>query len=139
LRGFAPRGQFWTDAHAGNASVGRRTRALALQARAARCYLVKPMADVKPPFKLTDAQRQVGDVIAAFALKVARPLYWHNGALNPERAMQGGTAFVLEMDGGFIGVTACHVIRLYEEALKKNPKLVCQRRPNLNFKSEGRF
>jgi hypothetical protein len=60
-------------------------------------------------------------------LKVARPFYWHIG----ERSggtLRGATAFVLQFDRGFVGITADHVIDEYLKTrdAMENQKLVCQ-------------
>lgn len=78
------------------------------------------------PIRFTERQRNIGDAIAAFVLYVARPFYWHNGALNADRNMRGASAFILQFGDRFIAVTANHVLQAYFDAKAENPNVVCQ-------------
>ena len=77
-------------------------------------------------FKLTESQRIVGDTVADFMLYFARPFYWHAGAQRQDNQIEGGTAFIVQFGGRYIGITADHVIEAYLGALRQNPGLVCQ-------------
>lgn len=78
------------------------------------------------PVQFTKRQRNVSDTIATFMLYVARPFYWHNGASAQNRNLRGASAFILQFDDRFIGVTANHVLQEYLDAKASNPGLICQ-------------
>jgi len=79
----------------------------------------------KPP-PLSPVAQEIGTVAANFALGFARPFYWHRGALNENRNMRGGTAFVLKFGERYIGVTANHVMEEYLAAKREDSNLICQ-------------
>jgi hypothetical protein len=71
----------------------------------------------------------LANVVAAFTMKVARPLIWHNVRESWPKRLLGGTCFILRFDAGLIGVTAEHVIKGFEKDAKKpGVKIVCMLR-----------
>lgn len=69
--------------------------------------------------------REIGAVISAHTLKVARPLFWHPGA-HQGGVAAGATAFVLQFENRLVAVTADHVIAAYLEALDADSTMLCQ-------------
>lgn len=72
-------------------------------------------------------------VIAELTLQVARPLIWHDRTQGWPKRLNGATCFFLRFHRGIVGVTANHVIDLYESAVARNPNTVCQLRNSPAF------
>src|SRR5208282_6444828 len=76
---------------------------------------------------------QVREEAAAFTLKIACPLVWHDRRQGSPKVVEGATCFFLQFETQFIGVTADHVIKAYEAASEANRNLVCQLRTSRPF------
>jgi hypothetical protein len=72
--------------------------------------------------------RTMFEEVAALTLRVARPLIWHDKTEGWPKVLDGGTCFLLRFDEGIVGVTANHVVAAFEDAVVKNPNVVCQLR-----------
>ncbi len=68
--------------------------------------------------------REVSD----FTLRLSTPIYWHDRQEPFPKRIRGGTCFVLRFDSGLIGITAAHVLRVYEATRREVHNLVCQLR-----------
>jgi hypothetical protein len=77
------------------------------------------------PYPFTAQEMALAYEVAAFTMKVARPLIWHDVREPWPKRLLGGTCFILRFDAGLIGVTAEHVIKAFEEAKKPGTKIVC--------------
>src|SRR5690348_17059792 len=87
--------------------------------------------------RFTPEDRAMFDEVAAFTLRIARPLVWHDRTLGWPKKLDGGTCFFLRFEHGVIGVTADHVIDAYESAIAANPNIVCQVRASAAFDLAG--
>jgi hypothetical protein len=79
------------------------------------------------------APEHVREKAAAFTLKVACPLVWHDRTESWPKLVSGATCFFLQFEQETIGVTANHVIQAYEAAFCTNRNLVCQLRTSRPF------
>jgi len=68
------------------------------------------------------------DEVAALTLRVARPLIWHDKTEGWPKTLNGGTCFLLRFDNDIVGVTANHVVVAFENAIARNPNVICQLR-----------
>jgi hypothetical protein len=57
--------------------------------------------------------------VTALAMKVARPLIWHDLRESWPKRLLGGSCFILRFDVGLIGITAEHVISAFEAEKEK--------------------
>lgn len=84
-----------------------------------------PGTKISSPYPFTPQEIALANEVAAFTMKVARPLIWHDVQESWPKPLLGGTCFILRFDAGLIGVTAEHVIKAFEEAKKPGTKIVC--------------
>ena len=70
----------------------------------------------------TDFRRAV----AEHTLHATRPIVWHNHLEPWPRRVYGGSCFFLRFETVVIGVTADHVVQIFEDAVAKEPAYVCQ-------------
>ena len=68
------------------------------------------------------------DVLAALTLRIARPLIWHDRTAPLPKAIFGGTCFFLRFESGIVGVTANHVLEVYEKIRSESTSIACQLR-----------
>jgi len=80
----------------------------------------------------SDAER-LSRQVASLLLKVARPLVWHDRVGGWPKQLHNGTCFFLRFERTIVGVTANHVIDLFESAVATNPYTVCQLSDLLGF------
>lgn len=73
------------------------------------------------------------DEVAALILRVARPLIWHDRTEGWPKVLDGASCFFLRFEERVIGVTANHVVDIFEAAAVANPRLVCQLRSSPAF------
>lgn len=66
--------------------------------------------------------------VSKFTLRVCTPLYWHDRRVPFPKDMRGGSCFILRFGERLIGVTADHVLQIYQSDRAKNPAIVCQLR-----------
>jgi hypothetical protein len=78
------------------------------------------MADNDAPGQ--DARKE----IAAFTLRVCKPLYWHDRNLAWPKKVRGASCFIARFAAKLIMITADHVYASYLEDLEQTPSLVCQ-------------
>jgi hypothetical protein len=64
--------------------------------------------------------------IAAFGLKVCRPLFWHDGPSRWPKEVRGASCFVMRFQERLVGVTAAHVVNEFRAAAARTSTLVCQ-------------
>ena len=79
----------------------------------------------RPLRKLTEAGRNAANEVSAYTLKLARPLFWHIGARN-NGIPSGASAFILQFEDRYIGVTADHVVNAFLEDKAKGARMICQ-------------
>jgi hypothetical protein len=77
------------------------------------------------PNDFTPGEMALAKEVAAFTMKVARPLIWHDVRESWPKSLSGGTCFILRFDAGLIGVTAEHVIKAFEDAQTRGAKIDC--------------
>ncbi|MGP0059644.1 MAG: hypothetical protein ACLPID_10200 [Beijerinckiaceae bacterium] len=77
------------------------------------------------PRHFTSEEMALNKQVAEFTMKVARPLIWHNPREPWPKRLSGGTCFILRFNAGLVGITANHVIEVFEEAIRQEPQLVC--------------
>jgi hypothetical protein len=71
--------------------------------------------------------------LADLTLRVACPLVWHDRTEVWPKTLDGATYFFLRFEQGFVGVTAHHVVRAYEDAVAANQNIICQLRESPPF------
>jgi hypothetical protein len=64
--------------------------------------------------------------LADLTRRVACPLVWHDRTEVWPKTLDGATCFFLQFERGFVGVTAHHVVRAYEDAAAANQNVICQ-------------
>lgn len=64
--------------------------------------------------------------IAAFALNVCKPLYWHDRNLPWPKEVRGASCFLARFRERLVMITADHVLQKYEKYRNRTPSLVCQ-------------
>ena len=52
-------------------------------------------------------------------MEVARPLFWTDARAPWPKRLHGATCFILRFDGGLVGITADHVIKVFEQAERR--------------------
>ncbi|HWH57385.1 MAG TPA: hypothetical protein VN682_07125 [Terriglobales bacterium] len=78
-----------------------------------------------PKRYLTEAGRNAANQLSVFSLHLARPFFWHSGARNGS-VPEGASAFILQFEDRYIGVTADHVVAAYREAKAADSRTICQ-------------
>ncbi len=78
--------------------------------------------------ELAPFDRSMLDAVADFSLRISAPISWHEPDTPWPRTLRGGTCFFLRFADNIVGVTANHVIEIFEAATVKTPGLICQLR-----------
>jgi hypothetical protein len=71
------------------------------------------------PYIATFEERVLHQRVSDLTLRVARPLVRYNNQEPWPKSLSGGTCFILRFDVGLIGVTAEHVIAVFEDDKRK--------------------
>ncbi|MGL9620951.1 hypothetical protein QRQ56_23330 [Bradyrhizobium sp. U531] len=64
-------------------------------------------------------------VVSEYMLKLARPLFWHIGAMY-DGPLRGATTFILRFEKRHFAVTADHVLAQYFDARRSDARTICQ-------------
>jgi hypothetical protein len=75
---------------------------------------------------LADLPPELPVIVALATQRCCMPLYWHDRTLPWPKKVTGGSCFVLKFPERLVLVTAAHVFRAYEEAVRHTPTTVCQ-------------
>jgi hypothetical protein len=73
---------------------------------------------------LTTQEMELLNEVAVHTLKIARPLIWHDVHEPWPKRLCGGTCFILRFDLGLVGITANHVIEVFEEERTRSAGIV---------------
>jgi hypothetical protein len=88
---------------------------------------------IVPSVDPNTSPKHVREEAAAFTLKVACPLVWHDRTEGWPKLVNGATCFFLQFEQETFGVTSNHVIQAYEAVSGTNRNLVCQLRTSRPF------
>lgn len=80
------------------------------------------------PYIATSEERALHQAISNLTLKIARPLIRYNDKKSWPKLLSGGSCFILRFDCGLIGVTANHVVEVFEADREENVSNTCQLR-----------
>lgn len=77
------------------------------------------------PYIATSEERALHQAISNLTLKIARPLIRYNDKKSWPKLLSGGSCFILRFDCGLIGVTANHVVEVFEADREENVSNTC--------------
>jgi len=76
-------------------------------------------------YNATIDERDLHQAVSDLTLKISRPLVRYNANKSWPKLLSGGSCFVLRFDCGLIGVTANHVVDVFEADSKDNVSNIC--------------
>ncbi|WP_146220723.1 hypothetical protein, partial [Gluconacetobacter entanii] len=77
------------------------------------------------PYIATPEERDLYQAVSDLTLKIARPLIRYNDKKSWPKPLSGGSCFILRFDCGLIGVTANHVVEVFEADREESVSNAC--------------